>query len=178
MINKVDLIAGTQTAFTNWIKASTLYDVWAESKTGNVIAVGAPGISGSTYDQSIFSTDGGLTGTISVINGTPTEDFNDICMITSTMGWVAGDEGGIWKTTDGGASWDSLANVGTNLEEVFFVDANVGYIYGSSGSGWKSTDGGATWTALTTGHGTSLIYSAYFVDANTGWTVGASGKVL
>jgi hypothetical protein len=101
-------------------------------------------------------------------------------MLNSTTGYVAGDEGVVAKTTDGGATWNPTGPTGTlsELNKVDFVDLNNGYTFGLSGQGFKTTDGGTTWTSLTTGMGTSTIYGAGFVDVNTGWVVGASGKVF
>jgi len=81
--------------------------------------------------------------------------------------WKAGGQRGLYKTTDGGATW-TLAKAGAN-DRTGFVDVaidptNSNVVYASSyerlrtpyslksggvGSGlWKSTDAGATWTEI------------------------------
>jgi hypothetical protein len=71
---------------------------------------------------------------------------------------------GIWKTTDGGATWtnvtaqvnsgindtaDSYTDVVVDPNNHLTVYAAIGYFYGSSDNGvYKSTDGGMTWTLL------------------------------
>jgi photosystem II stability/assembly factor-like uncharacterized protein len=165
-------------ALNTWIKSGTLYDIWAESESGNVIAVGAPGISGSTYDQGMYSTDGGETWAVAVSDSTP-HDFNDMSMVDNMLGYACLEDHYVYKTTDGGATWTDLGQVvvsTSDLEEIFFVDANTGYTFGASGNGYKTTDGGATWATLTTG-ATSILRGSYFIDANTGWVVGSSGTV-
>jgi Viral BACON domain len=69
-------------------------------------------------------------------------------------GYFNGDSvrgAGIFKTTDGGASWAHLIN--TNSADFYFVNdivissTNGQRIYAATGTGvWRSTDGGTTWT--------------------------------
>jgi photosystem II stability/assembly factor-like uncharacterized protein len=167
------------TAYNSWIKSGTLYDVWIQSPGGKVIAVGAPGISGTTFDQAMYSTDGGETWTIATADSTP-HDFNDLSMVDPMTGYACLEDHYVYKTTDGGLTWTDLGQISSttsDLEEIFFVDANTGYTFGASGNGHKTTDGGATWTTLTTGVSVTL-YSSYFLDANTGYVVGSSGTLL
>src|SRR5438105_7082718 len=70
--------------------------------------------------------------------------------------------GGVWKTSDGGATWDSVSDgfFGGSIGavEVCAADRNVLYVGGGEvtvrgnvahGSGmWKSTDAGKTWKAI------------------------------
>src|SRR5438477_10530431 len=69
----------------------------------------------------------------------------------------AGTGGGVFKTTDGGASWTAI---NTGLTSAFLtvyalaVDpSKPGTLYaGTNGLGiFKTTDGGASWTAANTG---------------------------
>jgi photosystem II stability/assembly factor-like uncharacterized protein len=87
--------------------------------------------------------------------------------------WAAGGERGIYKTTDGGDTWDRVLHVNENTggidivmhphnPDVLFAAMQqrerraFGYISGGPGSGiWKSTDGGGSWTELTEGLPTS-----------------------
>jgi photosystem II stability/assembly factor-like uncharacterized protein len=167
------------TALNTWIKSGTLYDIWAYSASGRVIAVGAPGISGSTYDQGMYSTDGGDTWAIATSDSTP-HDFNDLSMVDSVLGYACLEDNFVYKTTDGGETWTDLGQVAVStndLEEIFFVDANTGYTFGAADEGYKTTDGGASWSVLTTGV-TATLRGSYFTDANTGWVVGSSGTLL
>lgn len=167
------------TSYNTWLKSGTLYDIWAESESGRVIAVGAPGISGTTFDQAMYSTDGGETWAIATSDSTP-HDFNDLSMVDNMTGYACLEDHFVYKTTDGGVNWNAVTQPAVStgdLEEIFFVDANTGYTFGASGVGYKTTDGGATWAALTTGV-TVTLYSSYFLDANTGYVVGSSGTLL
>lgn len=68
-------------------------------------------------------------------------------------------DSGVWKTTDGGATWKLVLPV-TDEYAIFFVvvspqDPQV--VYAGTGVGtWRSTDGGATWT-LATQFGVGLL---------------------
>ncbi|HNA89714.1 MAG TPA: hypothetical protein PK989_10425, partial [Anaerolineales bacterium] len=77
--------------------------------------------------------------------------------------WVGSVSGGIWKTTDGGASWNIQTDFLTNMAVVSMVIdptnpnilyAGTGEYYGSYGATnkgngvFKTTDGGTTWTQL------------------------------
>src|SRR5262249_10541518 len=76
--------------------------------------------------------------------------------------YAGGRAGGVWKTTDGGASWrpvaDLLANIAVN--SLALDPKNPRVLYAGTGEGFfnsdavrgagifKTTDGGATWTQL------------------------------
>jgi len=167
------------TTYTNFIKAGVLYDVWASSATGTVIAAGQAS-STTTFDQSIYSTDGGETWAVSAMLDSADLDFNKLSMVSATTGYSAGEDHRVMKTTDGGASWFKVTDPATttsDLETLSFVDENNGYVFGASGAGFKTTDGGTTWAALTTTI-TGTIWASYFLDAQTGFIGGTSGALL
>jgi photosystem II stability/assembly factor-like uncharacterized protein len=76
--------------------------------------------------------------------------------------WVASVAGGIWKTTNGGASWGPLADFMANLNASTLVldRVNPDVLFAGTGEGFynldayrgagifRSTDGGAIWTQL------------------------------
>ncbi|HEX8772447.1 MAG TPA: Ig-like domain-containing protein [Pyrinomonadaceae bacterium] len=80
---------------------------------------------------------------------------------TQTM-WVGSVSGGIWKTTNGGASWVALDDFMANLAvSTMVIDPNdPNTLYAGTGEGFsnsgsrrgagvfKTTDGGATWAQL------------------------------
>lgn len=166
-------------AFTSFVKAGSLYDIWGDSATGRVIAVGSPGIAGSVFDQVMYSTNNGEDWSIGNFSATADEDLNSISMVNSMTGFVAGDEGGVHRTTDGGATWTELTATGTTteLEKAVFFNASTGYVFGDDGNNYSTTDGGTTWNNYTWGGGTGDVYGAHFLDFNTGWVCGASGDI-
>ncbi len=70
-------------------------------------------------------------------------------------GWVAGWDGAVFRTVDGGRSWVDLSlRKEYDFEKVFFIDTKVGWLLGDSSIGFitggagcilGTTDGGASW---------------------------------
>jgi hypothetical protein len=84
------------------------------------------------------------------------------------------------KTTNAGASWDSLTSGTTNsIFSVHFpVDAQTGYAVGDMGTILVTTNGGGTWVSQVSGT-TNHLGSVYFpVNTQTGYVVGETGTIL
>ncbi|RPI19424.1 MAG: T9SS C-terminal target domain-containing protein [Ignavibacteriae bacterium] len=160
--------------------SSAFYDVWFESGIGKVWMVGAPAVSGSYFDQVLYSADGGKTFEVQNVNGSRA-GYRSISMIDANNGFICGSFGSIRKTIDGGASWDSLVTSipsTLNLYKIDFIDANTGWVFSnttnSGGTIWNTTDGGSSWTQQTLTDTTSAglrIYTADMVNANTGFCI-------
>ncbi len=96
-------------------------------------------------------------------------DHNTVLVAAQGPLWAPGGDRGVYRTTDGGATWTPVLQVNewTGANEVRFDpnDPDVAYattyqrhrkvwtlVDGGPGSGiWKSTDRGVTWTRLTNG---------------------------
>ena len=88
--------------------------------------------------------------------------------------------GGVWKTSDGGYTWENLTQELPNLATATIAGsrANPDVIYIGTGEGfgtsrnilgsglWKSTDKGETWTQLTATINTDSIAAIYRIIAN------------
>jgi len=174
------------TVYTNVIKPGTINDVWAASSTGTVITVGASTIAGSVYDQITRSTDGGTTWSIVPYSTTSRSAFNCIQMLDNNNGWICGSLGAVYKTSNGGVNWDSVAidalPGSLNFRKIDFVNANTGWVFASgfaSGSAdsatiFKTTNAGVNWTRqILPQAGSSSsnrgVYGADMLDANTGY---------
>lgn len=134
-----------------------------------------------------YSNDGGDTWTsiaqatlCNSSGGGPTLSQLDI--IDSSTAFIAGKNGNIFKTSDGGASWSRITPPifgsvpGTDILGLDFIDDERGFIIqASNGSGgnvvYKTVDGGTTWTTITPPFfGTNIggNYKAIFAeDSNT-----------
>lgn len=78
------------------------------------------------------STDTGA-GSIGVVMGTETA-----CLVSGTTARR--------RSTDGGATWSTVASLPSLTSPVSFINGGDWYIIDSSGNVWKSTDDGATWS--------------------------------
>lgn len=125
-----------------------------DSVDGNtVVAVGYVCCVGPQITR---STDGGkswqvLAAQLSSYGGR----FRAVQFASVSTGWIAGDDGALLKTTDGGATWKQqdplgLYRSGAAFVDLSFTDSTSGwvaaYVSGSEGFLLHTTDGGQTWT--------------------------------
>ncbi len=78
-------------------------------------------------------------------------DVNDICFVDSLNGWIVGDSGKVYNSTDGGVTWALQGMITTNsLRAVFFVNRNVGFAAGNMNSKtlFTTTNGGVDWDTI------------------------------
>lgn len=72
------------------------------------------------------------------------------------LGWVAESKGKIYRTVDGGATWEAHHvypnQTAIQLQNVHFVDAATGYTNGF-GNLFTTTDAGRSWTTVQAGQG-------------------------
>lgn len=98
--------------------------------------------------------------------------------VSDKVGWVVGAFGSIYRTSDGGTSWQpQLSHTTEQLFDADFVDERQGWIAGRSGVILHTTDGGATWTRQNSGTEMHL-FSVDFVDAQFGCIAGDWGTIL
>jgi hypothetical protein len=62
------------------------------------------------------------------------------------LGWMV-TERGIWRSTDGGSSWEKISRL-RDLLRVCFLDDSHGYAVGAKKSAYETTDGGQNWVRL------------------------------
>lgn len=98
----------------------------------------------------------------------------DIIFVNSNTGWIAGNNGYIYKTTDGGNNWNSIYIGGYSYFDVFFIDSNNGWFVGDSSRILKTTDAGNHWSYFSNSNSID-IKGVIFIDSNTGWIAGVNG---
>jgi photosystem II stability/assembly factor-like uncharacterized protein len=116
----------------------------------------------------------------------------DIHFLDEQTGWMAGEFGKIYHSTDGGVTWQEqqgtlLGQAGIddalNLPAWFgirFLNANEGMTVGLEGKMAHTTDGGQTWNFVAEEvslFATDPLYALSFHDG-AGWIIGSSGRVL
>jgi len=137
------------------------------------------------YSQSSYPALFGLIGLIgdmppganwaSYAPGTlPNTSLNDACWLTDRIAVACGNNV-IWRTTDGGASWSSIAVTG-NLLCVARVSADVVIAAGLSGVVLRSIDAGATWTAVPSGITSTIRSITVFTAARIFFHADTNGQ--
>ena len=100
-----------------------------------------------------------------VFSGT-NEDLNSVHFANDTVGFIAGNNGVLLKTYDGGDSWIDVFNLDTtSLLSVHAIDEDTLYV-GGIGKLYKSIDGGSTFTDL---NRNDYVSKVYFVNAQHGY---------
>ncbi|GAB4331150.1 MAG: hypothetical protein Kow0037_07450 [Calditrichia bacterium] len=109
-------------------------------------------------------------------------DLLDVFFVNDNLGFYAGRNAQIGKTTDGGQTWALKPNsqmIYGNTKSyyfIYFLDENKGFAGGSSGIVQTTTDGGENWTEGSVGT-TATLYGINFLDANTGIIAASSGRI-
>ncbi len=122
--------------------------------------------SGPSATKVMNTTDGGANwNVVSIPQGTSIK-FLSVFFISTTVGWLCGQEGLIYKSTDGGSVWVlQTSGVNDRLEGIAFQSTSLGWVVGDNGVILNTTDGGATWTEQTSGTSARLL-SIAVIDAN------------
>jgi photosystem II stability/assembly factor-like uncharacterized protein len=100
------------------------------------------------------------------------------CFPTDRDGWMVGELGRIFHTTDGGATWERQ-DAGTKRPFLAMscVDAKTAWIAGKEGIVYATHDGGATWTLQPTGSNRH-IFALDFANAKRGTAAGDYGTIV
>src|SRR4030095_3407935 len=97
---------------------------------------------------------------------------SSISFINEYTGYIC--DGTVYKTTDGGITWDNL-NVFT-LTAIDFTDVNTGYGVGLNSNIVKTTNGGVSWEQQFVNVFNNKFNSVTFVNASVGYIAG--GKMF
>lgn len=109
--------------------------------------------------------------------------FKSVSVLDEQHVWIAGYNGSIICTRDGGASWQRLRNGDDpllkryRLRAILFKDAHTGYAAGDKGLLLKTEDGGLHWMELKPFTGSDLRCLAFHPDGSL-WTAGTEGVVF
>lgn len=124
----------------------------------------------------IYKTTNG--GTVWSSQSLPISGAYAVHFTSPLIGIVCGPNGGIARTTDGGASWYPIS-VGTaaSFYSIDFADAQYGWITGESGVIYYTMDGGENWAPQTSGL-TSILNGISAGSTGEVWAVGNGGNII
>ena len=92
------------------------------------------------------SSDGGATWTTVSTTG-----FGQIQFLNDNVGYarnIANYYNRIYKTTDGGLTWNIVYEVDQDITSFHFINESTGFIVGDSGFMYKTSNGGSTWQKI------------------------------
>ena len=114
-------------------------------------------------------------------------ELYDCSFPSSDVGYVVGDKGRMYKTTDGAESWKNISIKGKlasrNYRSVHFINDKTGIAVGGNQSNdaistiIKTTDGGDNWSIIMDGLN-PFLRDVFFIDDKTAWVVGDKGTLL
>lgn len=108
-------------------------------------------------------------------------NFQSRCFATTKDTCFVGDASGkIFRTTDGGSTWDSVQTIFTTswFNDLYFPSKNVGYACGGTAFGnhnslvAKTTNGGVTWDSLTSNAFIGEFVCMSFLTDDVGYIAG------
>ena len=139
---------------------------------------------GSGYEAILYRTQNGGKSWDKIATGLD-ESIRDVFFVDVKTGWMVGQNGGFYKSTDGGLTW-SFAHqalyahdpqqtpIGYPVRRIVFKNPDVGWAVGGIAGveiRSRTTDGGQTWVQSSIWGGSSL-QGMYFLDSMNGWAVG------
>ncbi len=137
-------------------------------------------------DESIFRTENGGQNWQVISGGSSGfgDAYKSVFFNQDSLGWIAGPDGQVLHSTDGGFYWAPIPDLADSLleyryiHEVHFPTASTGYLIGNGGIFAKTVDGGKSWTVKKIpGAENSFLYSLHFANANVGMVVGYGGEI-
>ncbi|MDB5047026.1 MAG: hypothetical protein JWO30_97 [Fibrobacteres bacterium] len=116
----------------------------------------------------------------STTSGTPLS-LGSIHFTDASTGYTTGYGGdgdfGIFKTGNGGDSWDRVGSLNAYGGAVYFTNASTGYVVLDGGTIVKTTNAGAKWDTLPHSDISHLL-AVHFPDNNNGYAAGYVGAIL
>ena len=120
------------------------------------------------------------SSTFQKVNTNSYPSFQDICFLNDNTGWVVGLAGAIYKSNDGGQSWqEQRSNTTSSLDCFFSLDDQKIFVGGANSCFLRTSDGGATWVADSVKEiptGTATINAIYFSDDLKGWILASTSS--
>ena len=119
-----------------------------------------------------------------IVRDNPGERISDVFFINEKTGWLCGANGTIYKTEDGGMTWEKKES-GTDiyLKEIKFLNAREGWVWGSEFRNGQvisitslTRDGGNSWISLNSVG--SELSPVFFTSLNHGCGIDDDGVIV
>ncbi|MCQ6957182.1 FG-GAP-like repeat-containing protein [Mucilaginibacter aquariorum] len=99
-------------------------------------------------------------------------NFIAIQALNNTQLIAFGAGGQLFRTADGGATWQQIAVQGSYLRSVYFLNTTIGWSGDNEGNVYYTVNAGASWAKQNTIMGTALTcYKLKFVNDSTGYAL-------
>lgn len=139
----------TWTTKSSYDRLGGLKAMWGSRNSGRIVGVGAA-VSSMVGQQFVVSTNYGETWYTQDASRDLSTNLSCITMVTEQTGYACGTAGKVFKTINGGLSWDSVGST-NNINALRWMDfgsENTGIVIGNNNFSFKTTDGGQTWNTF------------------------------
>lgn len=150
--------------------------------TNRVLVVRASTDAGNPAEVA-YSDNAGATWTavnVGSVNGQFCQGIHAMFVLDAYNIWIGMDDGYLYKSQDGGASW-ALLDAGTftanGVNVIHFINTNIGYLGADTDDVLYTDDGGATWAAKTATGGGGNVTDVYAHTAKFVWASDSTGSV-
>ncbi len=120
------------------------------------------------------TTDGGKRWQVMTRAGR--DELSAVACASADVAWVGGTDGVdgvIWRTQDGGLTWDKQTITEDDITDLYFLDGRRGWAITSYGAIFRTLDGGDNWQRLSIV--SAWLWSVSFGNGNNGLICGAKG---
>ena len=108
--------------------------------------------------------------------------FTDAYFTDPSLGYIVGYAGTVWKTTNGGESWQKLKGQDlfsplAGFQAIQFLDDHTGLIAGDNGMVLLTVDGGERWKQLS-GLPGNIDWNDITMIDRAAWLCGSNGNII
>lgn len=116
------------------------------------------------------TTDGGLNWFFQFFGTTSDFSYNSMHFVNLNTGYVVGRYfSGVFRTTNGGNNWDTVALI-PNVRCLYFTNSSTGWVGGMNGLLYKTTNSGNNWLQQNIPL-SGLFNDIYFITDTVGWAI-------
>lgn len=124
-----------------------------------------------------FTQDAGATWGKAVLSESTRSMLRSVFFVDGRRGWVAGSNGRIYQTINGGKYWRrQRTGTAADLNDLYFVDGARGWAVGEKGILLQTSTGGNVWRHTASKSRNNLEDITF--NGATGWIVGFGGTLL